>query len=234
MRAEVKITAEQYKKRKKRYRITKVILMVLLLILLLAYILFTFIYNGYSFTVSLDKNLYYDNDIIIYDSKDYKVYRQKLVVESLDYFDNISYRWLPNDLDNYDGSHNGENYLAYSFYIENMGEEVADYWSEIVIDDVIKNVDEAIRMRVYYDGEATTYAKLSSNGRPEVNTEPFYSEDRIMVQHVENFKPGDIHKYTIVMWLEGNDIDCNNNIIGGEFKAHMVFNSEFVDEGEKK
>ena len=234
MRAEVKITAEQYKKRKKRYRISKVILMVLLLILLLAYILFTFIYNGYSFTVSLDKNLYYDNDIIIYDSKDYKVYRQKLVVESLDYFDNISYRWLPNDLDNYDGSHNGENYLAYTFYIENMGEKVADYWNEIVIDDVIKNVDEAIRMRVYYDGEATTYAKLSSNGRPEVSTEPFYSEDRVMVQHIENFKPGDIHKYTIVMWLEGNDIDCNNNIIGGEFKAHMVFNSEFVDEGEKK
>ena len=84
--------------------------MVLLLILLLLYIIFTFIYNGYSFTVSLDKNLYYDNDIIIYDSKDYKVYRQKLIVESLDYFDNISYRWLPNDLDNYDGSHNGENY----------------------------------------------------------------------------------------------------------------------------
>ena len=31
------------------------------------------------------------------------------------------------------------------------------------------------------------------------------------------------------MWLEGNDVECTNNIIGGEFKAHMEFNSEFVD-----
>jgi hypothetical protein len=34
--------------------------------------------------------------------------------------------------------------------------------------------------------------------------------------------------------LEGNDIDCTDNIIGGEFMAKMVFNSEFVDSGGKK
>lgn len=37
------------------------------------------------------------------------------------------------------------------------------------------------------------------------------------------------------MWLEGNDPECTDNILGGEFKAHMQFNSEHVDyeEGEE-
>lgn len=228
-RAEVKLSAEKHKNRKRNFKIAKVILLILVLLLLLAYIVATFIYNGYNFTITLDKNLYYDNNIIIYDDSDYKVYRSQLNVESLDYFDNISYRWLPDNLNDFEGSNNGENYLSYSFYIENMGEEVSDYWAHIEINDVIKNVDEAIRLRVYYDGVPTTYAKLAGNGQPEAGTEPFHSEDRIMVQHIEDFKPGDIHKYTIVLWLEGNDLDCNDNIIGGEFKAKMVFNSEFVD-----
>lgn len=233
-RAEVKLTAEKYKKRKRNYKIAKVILLILVLILLLTYIIITFIYNGYNFTVSLDKNLYYDNNIIIYDDSDYKVFRQHLKVESLDYFDNISERWLPNNLNDFEGSNNGENYLSYSFYIENMGEKITDYYAYVEISDVIKNVDEAIRLRVYYDGVPITYAKLGSNGRPEVGTEPFYSDEIIMTQHIEDFMPGDIHKYTVVLWLEGNDLECNDNIIGGEFKARMVFNSEFVDSEVKK
>lgn len=228
MRGEVKLTAKKINQRKKIYKITKILLLVLILLIALIYLIFTIIYNGYNFTISLDESLYYDNKIIIYDSKDYKVFQKQLKVKSLEYFDNITESWLPNDLNDYDGSHNGENYLAYSFYIENMGEETADYYSEITIDDVVKNVDAAIRMKVYFDGTPTTYAKLSSRGIPEAGTTPFYSDDQIMVQHIEDFKPGDIHKYTIVLWLEGKDEDCTNEIIGGEFKAHMSFNSENI------
>lgn len=228
MRSEVKLTAKKINRRKKTYKIVKILLLVLILIVTLLYLIFTIIYNGYDFTISLDEDLYYDNKIIIYDSKDYKVFQRQLKVESLEYFDNITESWLPTDINDYDGSHNGENYLAYSFYIENMGEEVADYYSEIAIDEVIKNVDSAIRMKVYFDGIPTTYAKLSQRGTPENGTTPFYSDNQIMVQHVEDFKPGDVHKYTIVLWLEGKDEDCTNEIIGGEFKAHMTFNSEII------
>lgn len=229
MRGNIKLTAEKLKNRKKKYKIAKVILAILLLLLIIIYFVINIIYNGYNFTISLDKNLYYENNVIIYDNSNYKTYRQTLEVETLEHFDNISYKWLPNNLDDYEGNHNGENYVAYSFFIENMGEDTVDYWNEIVIDDVIKNVDEAIRIRVYFDGEPITYAKMASNGNPEFGTEPFESEDTIMSQHVENFGPGDLHKYTIVMWLEGTDVECNNNIIGGEFKAHMNFNTEFKD-----
>ena len=40
----------------------------------------------------------------------------------------------------------------------------------------------------------------------------------------------DIDKYTIVMWVEGSDLDCTDNILGGEIKVHMEFNSEFKEE----
>ena len=28
-------------------------------------------------------------------------------------------------------------------------------------------------------------------------------------------KVGEVHKYTIVMWLEGDDPDCNDELVGG-------------------
>ena len=229
MSTNVTLTAEKLRRRKKSNRIAKIILAILLLIIIIVYFVFNIIYNGYHFTISLDSNLYYENNIIIYDDSDYKTYRQLLKVESLEHFDNISYKWLPNDLNDYEGSHNGENYMAYSFYIENMGTNTVDYYNEIIIDDVIKNVDEAIRLRVYFDGNPTTYAKLSALGTPEKETVAFESENIVMSSHISEFKPGEIHKYTIVMWLEGSDLECTNNIIGGEFKAHMEFKSEIMD-----
>ena len=38
---------------------------------------------------------------------------------------------------------------------------------------------------------------------------------------VENFKPGDISKITVVIWIEGNDPDCTDDVLGGEFKVDM-------------
>ena len=230
LNGEVKLTAKKLKRQKRNVKVARIMLIILVIIMLIGYLIFSTVYNGYNFTISLDRNLYYDNHLIIYDDPDYKVYRQKLQPESLEYFDNIYYEWLPDDLDSYDGSHNGDNFLAYSFYIENTGENVEDFYASIDILDVIKNVDDAIRFMVYYDGEPTIYAKISPDtGKAEPNTTPFESEKYIMRQHVENFMPGDKHKYTIVIWIEGSDTECTNNIIGGEFRAKMSFKSEFVD-----
>ena len=85
---------------------------------------------------------------------------------------------------------------AMMLQVQNRGEEVADYWSAIVIDDVIKNVDDAVRIRVYKNGEATTYAKVSAKGTLDVAADKnFLEEDYVMEDHVENFKPGDIDRF---------------------------------------
>lgn len=224
------LKADKIKLEKKIKKVIKWILLILTLLLLVIYIVVGIVYNSGNFTITLDKNLYYEKGIIIYDDPNYKVFRSELFAKTVDSFDNISYKWLPENINDQDGSHNGDNYLAYTFYVENTGESISDYWSEVIIDDVIKNVDEAVRFRVYKNGVPITYAKMSKKGIPEKETVAFKSDEIIASDHVENFKPDDIVKYTIVLWLEGSDPECNDNILGGEIKIHMEFNSEFVEE----
>ena len=45
---------------------------------------------------------------------------------------------------------------------------------------------------------------------------------------VKDFKPLDIDRFTIVVWLEGDDPDCVNAIIGGEIKMHMNIREEHI------
>ena len=151
--------------------------------------------------------------------------------------DNISYRWIPENVDTEaDGSHNGQNYIAYSFYVENQGDNVLNYHYELFVDDIIKNVDEAIRIRIYRNGEETTYAKRNFlDNQPEINTEPFKeikdAEGVIISERVANFNPDDLDRYTILVWIEGDDPDCTDALLGGEIKMHMVITEEHIDQG---
>ena len=206
-------------------------LILLILLILLLYIFTVIVYNRGNFSITLDKNLYYTKGLIIYDNPNNKSYKPELIAPEPDNFTNISYRWLPLDLDSAtSGSHNGDDYLAYTFYVENVGKEIADYWSETVIYDVVKDVDKAVRVRIYRNGDYVTYAKLSSSGNAEPNTVPFEEENLIVRNHVKNFKPGSLDKYTIVIWIEGSDPDCTDELVGGEFKFYMNFNSEYVED----
>ena len=234
MRNKLALNSKKIKHEKKARKIFTLILIILMLLLLLAYFVVGIIYNSGNFSITLDGNLYFEKGLIIYDDFNYKVYRTELYAEAPKTFDNIYYKWLPEDLhNNGGGSHNGKNYLAYTFYIENTSEQTSDYWTELVIDDVIKNVDEAVRIRVYRDGQSTTYAKKTSNGTAEPDTVPFGSDELIVREHIINFTPGSISKYTIVLWIEGSDPECTDNILGGEFKVHMDFKSENTEEGEE-
>lgn len=226
---EIEVSVKKIKKNRKITKIVKLIVLFLLLFLVITYVVLNILYNNGNFSITLDKNLYFSRGIVIYDDPDYKVFRTELYVKAVDFFDNISYKWLPDELDNINGSHNGDNYVAYTFYVENMGTDVSDYWYEVIIDDVIKKVDEAARIRIYKNGKPVTYAKMGINGEPETGTVPFISDDLVTYEHRVKFSPGDIDKYTIVIWVEGSDLQCTDNILGGEIKMHMEFNSEFKE-----
>ena len=71
---------------------------------------------------------------------------------------------------------------------------------------------------------------MGANGQPEPNTVPFVDGKTVALQQVTNLKPGDIDKYTVVLWIEGSDPECTDNILGGEFKVQMIFNSTHTDE----
>ena len=155
MQNKLTLKSKKLKHEKKLKRIILLILIILILLLLLAYFVVGIIYNSGNFSITLDKNLYFDKGLIVYDDDTYKVYRTELYAEVPQTFDNIYHKWLPEDLHEHEGgSHNGKNYFAYTFYIENTGEQTSDYWTELVIDDVIKNVDDAVRIRVYRDEQS--------------------------------------------------------------------------------
>lgn len=236
MAKEVVVKASTIAKRKKRYQKTKLTISIVLLILIFSFIILSIIYKGGRFTITLDPRLSADNRIVIYEDNEIKESKRKLVARDLDFMDNISINWIPQNIDTEaNGSHNGENYIAYTFYIENEGEETINYWYMVLIDDVIKNVDEAARVMIYKNGEKTVYAKTNSlTKEAEKDTKPFFSKDKAVVEQRKRFAPGDVDKYTIVIWLEGDDPDCTDNILGGEIKMHMEIREEYYETKENE
>ena len=226
----VKLNSEKIKLREQKIKHIKLGVLIIILFLTILYFLLSIAYEGGNFTVSLDENFAKKSGIVMYESKENKEDKRVFKAEQAEYIDNISVKWLPENIDNEaEGSHNGDNYLAYTFYLENKGSENINYWYEILIDDVIKNVDRAIRVMVYRNGERTIYAKANETTREaEEGTEKFYSDKEVLVEGRKDFKPGDVDKFTIVIYIEGDDPDCIDALIGGEMKMHMEITEEHI------
>ena len=81
-----------------------------------------------------------------------------------------------------------------------------------------------------YSGAYTDYAKPVTGGNGKAETDIYGNElvnfvnDSVVVENeVTNFVPKSIAKITVVIWLEGDDADCNDDALGGQFKADMSF-----------
>ncbi len=181
---------------------------------------------------------------------------------------------IPDNVDMIDGTHNGERYFAYTFYIRNDGESTVGYDYQIAINSESKNLSEAIWVMLFRDGEMTFHAKAGDDGGREVipnaqtiaeaeergrytgfRTCPFYENAKypdeqykkleteeelpaplyyyypipfesdyvITSGTVPDVVPQETHKYTVVLWLEGNDPDCTNDLIGGHLGVEVTF-----------
>ncbi|MBR3163421.1 MAG: hypothetical protein IKF17_04925 [Clostridia bacterium] len=233
---QVKLNSEKIKERDRRIKSVKLTLLIITLFLIIIYFILRIVYEAGDFTVSLDPNFARKSGLIMYEHIDEKEDKRILKATKVEFMDNISYKWLPENIDSdQEGAHNGDNYLAYTFYLENKGSDVVNYWYEIDIDDVIKNVDKAIRVRIYLNGEQTTYARPNeTTGEAEEGTEKFYSASEVLVECRQKFQPGDIDKFTIVIYLEGDDPDCLDDLIGGEIKMHMDIVEEHIKQDGTK
>ena len=223
--------ARKQRKKRARQKVLKVLLAVTILFLINVYIILAIFYRGENFTITLDSEYGRESGLIIYEQAGHSEdWRNILKSDDIEFFTDISINWLPENIDNEgDGSHNGRNYIAYTFYAENMGQDTINYWTTIEIDDVVRNVDDAIRIMVFKNGNKVTYAKNNrQTGQPEPNTVPFHNEDSVMLEVSEDFEVGDVDKYTVVIWVEGDDPECKNDLIGGEIKMHMTLTEEHI------
>ena len=228
--------ARKAKKKKARQKVLKLLLGALVLFLINVYIVLAIFYRGENFTITLDSEYGRESGLVIYEKLEEKYERTFLRSDDIEFFTDISINWLPKNIDEEgEGSHNGRNYIAYTFYAENMGQDTINYWATIEIDDVVKDVDEAIRVMVFKNGNKVVYAKNNpTTGNPEPDTVEFHDEDTVMLEVTENFKVGDIDKYTVVIWVEGDDPECKNDLIGGEIKMHMTLTEEHILQDDER
>ncbi len=216
----VKVTAEGVYKRKLLLKAAKISLSAILLFLLIMYsVLYIVNETGY-FTIIIDRNS--ADSLLLSSTRDFSTTEVNLRANSPESMDNISELWLPPDINDHEGDNSGKDYIAYTFFIKNDSQRSVDYEASINIRSVTKNVDEAVRVKVYHNDEPTVFAKLARDGNPEPGTVPFTSNTRVMGNIRRDFEPEEIDKYTVVIWLEGDDPECTDEIIGGFMNMYML------------
>ena len=244
---DVNTSAEKVYKRNKAIRITAIILALLLLLIGIGFGCVSVLNYGGRFTVSMKGNLY---GIQLADNEEFKDPTLQLRGSAIEGMDNITKEWILNkngelnvkgnkdpvyqkfeDIDKVYGDHNGTNYLAYTFAVRNGGvsakgeDATVDFTASLKIVSAYKGAEKAIRACVFVDGVPTVYAapkKGTENGLESFEADKvFVSDDIIMEQTFRGFKVGDVKRFTVVVWLEGEDPECVNDIMGGDVKLKM-------------
>lgn len=210
------------KKRKKRYAI---ILSSLLAVLLVMYIISMLLTQWGDLVISIG-DLQDGKTIMLSESASFDDAAVKLNGGAVKDVTNITKAWLPKNLDKEkDGQHNGDNYLAYTFYLKNTGTEDLKYNTTMTVTGVSKSADEAVRVQIYKNGKDNTYAKGSFKSRKTAETDAtkWVDTDDILKTKNSELKAGAVDKFTVVMWIEGNDPECVDAIRGGTIRSQMVF-----------
>ena len=216
-------TAKEIKQYRVRKRILGAALACLLVFVIMLYIIATLYKRTGSFTVSLDKYDMTKYGLTLSESSDMSHNNSHLNMKIDEQITNIAGESIPANVDQIDGAHNGSNYIAYTFYLQNAGEVEVSYDYQVAISNVTQSLDEAIRLRLYVDGAHTTYAKTRSDGGgAEPGTTEFYSANVMARGRMDGFAPDEITKFTVVLWIEGNDPDCIDWLVGGQLKVEMM------------
>ena len=80
-------------------------------------------------------------------------------------------------------------------------------------------VDQTANPEEQYEVIATK----GSNTFYRVISKAFKTDSVITKGEEEGVKSGDVHKYTVVLWLEGDDPDCVDDLIGGHLGVEMNY-----------
>lgn len=222
---ELRRTAKEVKRHTIIMRILGILVIILIALVAVAYAISYFYEKFGSFTVKVDKYDMVHQGLTLSETPDYDKTISTLNADIVYDMTNISGEDLPQNIDSINGSHNGNGYIAYTFYLINSGEDTVTYDGEMTIENVSKGIDDAIRIAVYKNGEKTVYGKTKSDGTGKESDcdNEFEASTVVMSTGHDKFEPGAKDKFTVVIWLEGNDPDCVDSIIGGTMKLGMNF-----------
>ena len=182
-----------------------------------------------NFTINLNRLELYRKGISIADNGDFDGATARLVANTVQDATNISIDDIPADVDSIDGGHNGKNYMAYTYYVRNAGKEDLGYIASITLDSCAKGAEKAVRIAVYQNGERIVYAAPADDGGTEDGCENFLSDKLVCQYENKDFLVGNVDRYTIVLWMEGDDPDCVDAIIGGSVQFSMSIDADYDD-----
>ena len=264
-----------------------------------------------SFTIQLNPSTM-RSGFVLSDTPGFEVKTARLFSTELEEVNAMTLEDITQTIDvEQDGSHNGDFYVAYTFYIMNDGDITQSYEWSLIMDDCTKNLDEALWLILYEDGHQMIYTKLSADGDPErlagytrppffdtafapeeqyyfyaknggsfvldaegtkmkfaqdaqgnitakegimptdetelsqfldniqnkwrkqwgINSTPMVDANIVAQGFMEDVHPLEKHKYTVVIYVEGNDPECTDALFGGFAKYHMQFDT--VDDSKK-
>ena len=155
-----------------------------------------------------------------------------------------TYYYIPDDITEGNGVKTDEKsnmYFAYSFYLKNASSVSVSYSATVSVDQQSKGIDKAVRIMIVVDeDEPKIYARpkavdeetgdlipevLESNEsalKKAYSTKPFVG-NKFSAVDCAVMDIGQIQKYTVVIWIEGWDDECNDAIIGGNLEISMTF-----------
>ncbi len=191
--------------------------------------------NVGSFSIKLD-NALTDRQIAISSDKEFAWFDSRLEAASCENATVTSYRFIrPEAVKANDGNYFGTNnaYVGYTFYMKNMGTDAVDIEEYINVSKSTKNLDQVSWIWYFEDDEldGKVYKKedtLIPEGwdgyLPDYpQTINFLDDSQVAINQITNFLPGQVKKFTIIIWMEALDPDLSDANSGGLINFSVDF-----------
>ncbi|MDD3172028.1 MAG: hypothetical protein PHO86_06880 [Bacilli bacterium] len=185
--------------------------------------------NAGNFVMEIEEDAY-RRGIVLSSNEDFVSPTPRLLSDAIINVRDITYDWL--DIEGAkaaEGNFTDENYkyIAYTLYIQNIGDETCDIVMSMDIVSLENGLDGAVRILIIEDNETERMYMKPDTVAATYESMPegisFVSNTQVMRETISNFKPYQVKKYTVLVWLEGQDPDCTDEILGGKIKLRLLF-----------
>lgn len=188
--------------------------------------------NVGNFIMSLDEDLK-ERQIYMSETEDFLLPTASLQAGAVKGARDITYSMMHiEEAVNNDGNYKDPyfKYVAYTFYVKNMGDETTslEYETQITVNK--NDLDKAIRVMIIsqIDGKREDSIYMLPDTEEAVYVDMpeckyFINERLIMRERVDYFFPDQVLKFTVFLWLEGQDPDTTADVLGGQIKLQMKF-----------
>lgn len=200
------------------------------LIVVLAY----FGQNVGSFSIKLGDDLT-SRQIFLSEKEDFSWYDSRLEAVSVRDANFVIYPFIKaNECKNTDGAKIWDNnsYISYTFYLKNLGRETVNVAQQCSISGKRDGL-ELVTWLEYFEDDEEGIVYQGGNA-PDKNTHKYFErypntvsydlENMVAYENkIYDLHPGDVKKFTLITWVDSNDPDFTENILGGSIRFEIYF-----------